>query len=259
MSSLGDGRGSGSGNSCRSLEAMGFSKTAAQQALAETNGNVEASINLLLEREGRQRQQFESVSSEHAAAAAFNSAGSPALDIGLPPSCSAPAPSHIKHEYSPPTSAISIPSLLLKTSQFASVPAPPDILCDLAFTCEIMDDPVIAVRFKSAAAQSALPADTHRRHSHTYILQADGHTYDRAAIESWLQGHETSPRTGEELSHKMLLPNRAIRHVLYSNHIMQFCNPLLNGSFYRQTLNSHFPKGATDTLAGEQRSASADV
>jgi hypothetical protein len=238
---------------------MGFSKAAAEQALAETNGNVEASINLLLEREGRQQQQHQPVYSEHAAAVAFNSSGSPAPDIGLPSSCSAPAPSNIKHESSLATSALSLPSLMLKTSKFASLPPPPDILCDLAFTCEIMDDPVIAVRFKSAAAQSTLPADTHRRHSHTYILQADGHTYDRAAIESWFQGHETSPRTGEDLPHKMLLPNRAIRHVLYSNHIMQFCNPLFNGSFYRQTLNSHFPKGATDTVAGEQRSASADV
>ena len=239
---------------------MGFSKAAAEQALAETNGSVEASINLLLEREGRQQQQHEPVYSEQAAAlASNNSAGSSAPDIGLPSSCSAPASSHIKHNSSSATSALSLPSLLLKTSQFASVPPPPDILCDLAFTCEIMDDPVIAVRFKFAAAQSALPADTHRRHSHTYILQADGHTYDRAAIESWFQGHETSPRSGEDLPHKMLLPNRAIRHVLHSNHIMQFCNPLLNGSFYRQTLNSHFPKGATDTLAGEQRSASADV
>ena len=155
MSSFGDGRGSSSVNSCRSLEAMGFSKAAAEQALAETNGSVEASINLLLEREGRQRQQLEPVSSEHAAAAALNSAGSPAPDIGLPSSCSAPAPSHIKHNSSSATSALSLPSLLLKTSQFASVPPPPDILCDLAFTCEIMDDPVIAVRFKSAAAQPA--------------------------------------------------------------------------------------------------------
>lgn len=174
MSSFGDGRGSSSVNSCRSLEAMGFSKAAAEQALAETNGSVEASINLLLEREGRQQQQREPVYSEQAAAlASNNSAGSSAPDIGLPSSCSAPAPSHIKHNSSSATSALSLPSLLLKTSQFASVPPPPDILCDLAFTCEIMDDPVIAVRFKSAAAPCTLPADAHwhahwHTHSHTY-------------------------------------------------------------------------------------------
>jgi hypothetical protein len=244
---------------------MGFSKAAAEQALAETNGSVEASINLLLEREGRQQQQHEPVYSEQAAAlASNNSAGSSAPDIGLPSSCSAPASSHIKHNSSSATSALSLPSLLLKTSQFASVPPPPDILCDLAFTCEIMDDPVIAVRFKSAAAQCTLPADIHwhihwHTHSHTYFFQADGHTYDRAAIESWFQGHETSPRSGEDLPHKMLLPNRAIRHVLYSNHNMKPCNPLFNGSLYRQTLNSLFPKGAAHTVAGGQRSASADV
>ena len=39
-----------------------------------------------------------------------------------------------------------LPSLVLKEPKFANTPPPPEILCDLAFTCEIMDDPVIAVR-----------------------------------------------------------------------------------------------------------------
>ena len=39
-----------------------------------------------------------------------------------------------------------LPSLVLKEPKFANTPPPSEILCDLAFTCEIMDDPVIAVR-----------------------------------------------------------------------------------------------------------------
>ena len=60
---------------------------------------------------------------------------------------------------------------------------PPD-----AFVCpitqELMDDPVMAF---------------------------DGHTYERRAIESWLKRRHTSPKTGEELTTAVLLPNHAIR------------------------------------------------
>jgi hypothetical protein len=81
-------------------------------------------------------------------------------------------------------SSVLLPSMLLKTPAFSSVAAPPDNLCDMAFSCEIMDDPVVA---------------------------ADGHTYNREHIRSWLQNHHTSPKTGEVLPHKILIPNRAIR------------------------------------------------
>ena len=41
-------------------------------------------------------------------------------------------------------------------------------------------------------------------------LPADGFSYERSAIESWLKGHDTSPRTNVKLAHKDLLPNRAL-------------------------------------------------
>eukprot|EP00037_Helgoeca_nana_P030407 m.375381 g.375381 ORF g.375381 m.375381 type:complete len:604 (-) comp28183_c3_seq1:2279-4090(-) len=53
-----------------------------------------------------------------------------------------------------------------------------------ALTMEVMEDPVIA---------------------------ADGCTYERAAIEEWLQHHDTSPLHNTVLSHKLLTPNRAVR------------------------------------------------
>ena len=43
------------------------------------------------------------------------------------------------------------------------------------------------------------------------VVCADGHTYERSAIEHWLSTHDTSPKTGLELEHTGLVPNHAIR------------------------------------------------
>lgn len=37
------------------------------------------------------------------------------------------------------------------------------------------------------------------------VLAADGHTYDRSAIERWLSRHSTSPKTGQQLDHQQLV------------------------------------------------------
>lgn len=42
------------------------------------------------------------------------------------------------------------------------------------------------------------------------VVLADGTTYDRVAIERWLQTHSTSPLTGEFLPHAQLIPNRSL-------------------------------------------------
>lgn len=39
------------------------------------------------------------------------------------------------------------------------------------------------------------------------VIAADGHTYERAAIEEWLQTNATSPMTNEALPHLDLIPN----------------------------------------------------
>ena len=62
-------------------------------------------------------------------------------------------------------------------------PEPPDaFVCSI--TQELMEDPVMAL---------------------------DGHTYERCAIERWLERRHTSPKTGEELTGTMLLPNHSMR------------------------------------------------
>lgn len=43
------------------------------------------------------------------------------------------------------------------------------------------------------------------------VVAADGHTYERHAIQTWLSNNSTSPMTGEELGDTRLLPNHALR------------------------------------------------
>ncbi|RHY55072.1 hypothetical protein DYB26_009893 [Aphanomyces astaci] len=54
-------------------------------------------------------------------------------------------------------------------------------------TCDVMDDPVVA---------------------------CDGYSYDRSAIESWLENHSTSPVTNNQLATKDLLPNHSLRQAI---------------------------------------------
>ena len=46
------------------------------------------------------------------------------------------------------------------------------------------------------------------------VIAADGHTYDRAAIERWLANHENSPKTGEALEHRLLVPNHNLKRLI---------------------------------------------
>ncbi len=42
------------------------------------------------------------------------------------------------------------------------------------------------------------------------VLAADGHTYEREAIEKWLQTNKLSPVTGETLRHDRLVNNQTV-------------------------------------------------
>lgn len=46
------------------------------------------------------------------------------------------------------------------------------------------------------------------------VMAADGHSYERAAIERWLAAHRTSPMTGRVLPHCELVPNHRLRAVI---------------------------------------------
>ncbi len=63
--------------------------------------------------------------------------------------------------------------------------------CPTAFvcpiTCEVMESPVIT---------------------------SDGNSYDRSAIQEWLQSSNTSPLTGVPLTNTQLIPNIALRHAI---------------------------------------------
>jgi len=43
------------------------------------------------------------------------------------------------------------------------------------------------------------------------VTTSDGHTFERVAIERWLEAHNTSPLTGLRLKNKELTPNHAVR------------------------------------------------
>ena len=43
------------------------------------------------------------------------------------------------------------------------------------------------------------------------VVAADGHTYERAQIEAWLQKSKTSPMTNAELAHTTLTMNITVR------------------------------------------------
>ena len=48
--------------------------------------------------------------------------------------------------------------------------------------------------------------------------QVDGHTYERSAIEQWLETHSISPATGLELDSKELIPNHSLRSLIRELH-----------------------------------------
>jgi hypothetical protein len=64
---------------------------------------------------------------------------------------------------------------------------PPKHFRDMAFSEELMVDPVIA---------------------------ADGYVYERASIVWWLERHNISPTTSEELKHKNLTPDHSLRSAI---------------------------------------------
>jgi hypothetical protein len=46
------------------------------------------------------------------------------------------------------------------------------------------------------------------------VMTSDGITYEKKAIEIWLQNHQLSPATGKQLDNKNLLPNFAVKQLI---------------------------------------------
>ena len=49
------------------------------------------------------------------------------------------------------------------------------------------------------------------------VIAADGHTYERAALEEWLLQHVTSPVTGDFLPHTRIVPNVLIKSAIQTH------------------------------------------
>lgn len=56
------------------------------------------------------------------------------------------------------------------------------------------------------------------------VTAADGHTYDRSAIELWFAGHATSPLTNLPIASKVLTPNLLVKSII-SNHFKMNAAP----------------------------------
>ena len=46
------------------------------------------------------------------------------------------------------------------------------------------------------------------------VIAADGHTYEKAAIQTWLQQNSISPVTGDVLAHTRIVPNVLIKRAI---------------------------------------------
>ena len=46
------------------------------------------------------------------------------------------------------------------------------------------------------------------------VIAADGHTYERSAMQHWLKGSSISPVTGDKLSHTRFVSNVLVKSAL---------------------------------------------
>ncbi len=46
------------------------------------------------------------------------------------------------------------------------------------------------------------------------MVAADGFTYERSAIENWLDKNDRSPMTNQQFLHKNLNPNNVIKQII---------------------------------------------
>ena len=49
------------------------------------------------------------------------------------------------------------------------------------------------------------------------VVDALGNTYDKAAIETWLKDHDTSPMTNKKLPDKKLIPNNQLMSLIHQH------------------------------------------
>ena len=107
---------------------------------------------------------------------------------GAGPPAPAPAPAP-RPRPAQPTQSAALPVVVHEDTDDADDPLAtvPEFKCSI--TLSVMRDPVIA---------------------------ADGHSYEREALEAWLRSHRTSPLTGARLEHMHVTPNHRLRSLIES-------------------------------------------
>lgn len=75
---------------------------------------------------------------------------------------------------------------------------------------------VVAVPYKAPASQTQafLTCPLTKEIMREPVIAADGYTYERHAIDAWLQHHNVSPVTGKHLTHKLLVDNTVIKSLI---------------------------------------------
>jgi hypothetical protein len=101
-----------------------------------------------------------------------------------------------------------IKTLIIQTKMSSSTPELPD--CPDFFSCCIVADGTCMI---------------------DPVFTADGHSYERSAIEEWFKNKSTSPKTGLPLDSKALLPNLALK-----TQIKEWLDDQLKGSADKQNL-----------------------
>ena len=97
------------------------------------------------------------------------------------------SPEQLKHVSIEAMVRLGLPPRAAATIRAAvGTPPPEEYFCSIS--CELMVDPCFA---------------------------ADGHSYERANITAWLQNHSSSPLTNEALPHKMVVPNHALKALIW--------------------------------------------
>ena len=96
----------------------------------------------------------------------------------------------------------------------ASVVVPDQYICSI--TSEIMTDPITTVRLALCCRCALRPlslklSGLHSSPPLTVAKQADGFTYERSAIEQWLENHNTSPRPRRASSSRASSSSRTTR------------------------------------------------
>jgi hypothetical protein len=119
---------------------------------------------------------------------------------------------------SPPAASMAPPAPPPPPPSQASAASQPFVY-DLAGSSSDEEDGGDAKRLRlSEESSRSLPSSFFCAISHSVmrdpVVCADGMTYERAYIESWLLAHDTSPLTNQPLAHKLLVPNIALKQAI---------------------------------------------